>query len=71
LGKAKRDYDMLNVGRLTRVGGSLRTIMAAMNIVTILECLESTIAVQREDTLASHKLYIRLLEGLVSRVVGE
>ncbi len=62
---------MLNVGRLTRVGGSLRTIMAAMNIVTILECLESTIAVQREDTLASHKLYIRLLEGLVSRVVGE
>jgi len=43
--------------------------MPSGSLLTILECLESTQPVHINDTLASHREYIGLLEGLLSKLL--
>ena len=45
--------------------------MPTMQLLMILEILESTIPVQWEDTLASHRQYIRVLEALLAQLVSD
>ena len=45
------------------------TIMPAMQVVAILELLESTVPVHQDETLAAHRHHIKTLEELLWRLV--
>jgi hypothetical protein len=48
----------------------ITTITISMYVEIILEYLEKTVPVHRNDTLATHMQYIRTLEDLLHKLVG-